>query len=382
MDFSNSLHWLPGLLRQQLGRKSDSVGPRDVYFALTDHFEPAWRRGDLETQRRRVRAWIEKYPAIASKHYDSEGKPPQHSFFYPEEEYVPEHIDAIARLARQGFGDVEVHLHHHGDNPEGLMEKLLRFTAVLHGSHGLLHRDEKGRISYGFIHGNFALNNSRPDGAWCGVDDESSILLETGCYADFTMPSAPSPTQSRKINSIYYAFPSTRRRGHDDGPDARAGSAPPAGLLMIQGPLGLNWHWRKFGLLPRIENADLSWHRRVTSERVGLWLDQGIGLLDAPDQVFVKLSTHGAQDRNLDYLLSEGLNQMWTHLESRCKRIGARLHYVTAHEMFLQVRAMEVPQGAEYSRDAAMMIELYRQKLVPGRIGRLKPLLSTWEQPE
>lgn len=341
MDFHNSLHWLPGLLREQLRRKSDSGGLQDVYFALTDHFEPAWRGGELEIQRRRVRAWSEKYPPIASRHRDSEGKPPQHSFFYPQEQYVPEHIDAIARLTRQGFGDVEVHLHHHGDTPDGLRKKLLRFAAVLHGSHGLLRRDQKGRISYGFIHGNYALNNSRPDGAWCGVDDESSILLETGCYADFTMPSAPNPTQSRKINSIYYALPSTQRRAHDDGPDARVGSAPPAGLLMIQGPLALNWHWRKFGLFPRIENSDISWHSRVTAERVCLWLGQRIGLRGARAQVFVKLSTHGAQERNFGYLLSEGLDRMWTLLESRCNRIGARLHYVTAYEMFLQVRAME-----------------------------------------
>jgi hypothetical protein len=344
MSFRDVQAWLPGLLVDQVSRKSsprDTKVTKDVYLALTDHFEPAWRRADLEVQRRRVQAWTAKYPVIASRHHDSQGAPPQHSFFYPEEEYLPEHLDALAALSRQGFGDVEVHLHHDRDTPDGLTEKLLRFTGVLEGAHGLLRRDEKGRLSYGFIHGNFALNNSRPDGTWCGVDDETSILLETGCYSDFTMPSAPNPTQTRKINSIYYTLPSPRRRAHDAGPDARAGSTPPPGLLMIQGPLTLNWHWRKFGVLPRIENADLSWHRRVTPERISLWLDRRISLCDAPDQVFIKLSTHGAQDRNLEYLLGEGLDYMWTLLESQCDRMGARLHYVTAHQMFLRVREIE-----------------------------------------
>jgi hypothetical protein len=341
-SLNNNLHvWLPGLLYDQLVQNSAPADTRDVYFALTDHYEPAWRQADLETQRRRVRAWTDKYPQIASRHQDWEGKFPQHSFFYPEEEYLPEHLEAIADLARSGFGDVEVHLHHHNDTPDGLKEKLLRFTEVLHGAHGLLRQDERGRLSYGFIHGNYALNNARPDGTWCGVDDETSILLETGCYADFTMPSAPNPTQSRKTNSIYYALPSPRPRGHDRGPDARARSTPPPGLLMIQGPLTLNWHWRKFGILPRIENADLSWHRRVTPERISLWLGQRISLRDAQDQVFIKLSTHGAQDRNLEYLLNEGLDSMWTLIESECDRIGARLHYVTAHEMFLRIRDIE-----------------------------------------
>jgi hypothetical protein len=340
MHVGGMRRWLPGVLRDQLNRRSPRA--RDVYFALVDHFEPAWRGADTEVQRRRVNAWMERYPSIASKHCDSDARPPQHTFFYPEEEYSPEHLDAIAALARKGFGDVEVHLHHQEDTPAGLRDKLLRFTAVLHGAHGLLRRDERGRIAYGFIHGNYSLNNSLPNGAWCGVNDETSVLMETGCYADFTLPSAPSPTQSRKINAIYYALPCSRPRGHDHGLDAAADSAPRPGLLMIQGPLGLNWHWRKFGILPRLENADIGWHRPVTPERVSIWLSQRIGLRGAPDQVFIKLSTHGAQDRNLDYLLGDGLVSMWSLLESQCKQIGARLHYVTAYQMFLRVRQIEL----------------------------------------
>ena len=37
------------------------------------------------------------------------------------------------------------------------------------------------------------------------VNNELEILRDTGCYADFTMPSAPHPTQTWKINSIYSA---------------------------------------------------------------------------------------------------------------------------------------------------------------------------------
>jgi hypothetical protein len=58
------------------------------------------------------------------------------------------------------------------------------------------------RIAYGFVHGNWALCNSRPDGDWCGVNEELTVLAQTGCYADFTFPSAPSPTQPRMVNAV------------------------------------------------------------------------------------------------------------------------------------------------------------------------------------
>ncbi len=44
-----------------------------------------------------------------------------------------------------------------------------------------------------------------PSGNNCGINNELLILKETGCYADFTFPSAPHPTQPSTINSIYYA---------------------------------------------------------------------------------------------------------------------------------------------------------------------------------
>jgi len=33
--------------------------------------------------------------------------------------------------------------------------------------------------------------------------------------------------------------------------------SPEDGLMLIQGPLALNWAWRKWGVLPRFEHADI-----------------------------------------------------------------------------------------------------------------------------
>jgi hypothetical protein len=98
-----------------------------------------------------------------------------------------------------------VHLHHDNDTADGVQEKLARLTAQLHDQHGLWRKDAAGRRQYAFIHGNWALDNSRLDGRWCGVNNELSVLIETGCYADMAMPSAPSACQNSTINSIYYA---------------------------------------------------------------------------------------------------------------------------------------------------------------------------------
>src|SRR6185295_20200238 len=96
----------------------------------------------LAVQRARVAPWLEHLPRIAEEFRDADGRPPQHTFFYPEEEYHPEHLDALANLCGRGLGEVEIHLHHDGDTADGLRDKLERFKSRLAG-HGLLCRDRR-----------------------------------------------------------------------------------------------------------------------------------------------------------------------------------------------------------------------------------------------
>jgi hypothetical protein len=333
--------WLPGLIRSLAGNEPRAGEITDVYFCFADHYEPGWRAADRTLQRNRVKTWLERYPAIAARHHDSEGRCPQHSFFFPAEEYQAEHLGALASLCRAGWGDVEVHLHHDRDTAAGFRDKILGFTQVLHHRHGLLRKDKAGAIQYGFIHGNWVLNNSGLAGEGCGVDDETSILMETGCYADFTMPCAPHPAQCRKVNSIYYTLPSKKPRAHDSGVDAQAGKSAPPGLLMIQGPLNINGRSRKWGLIPRVESADVSSYNPPHDVRTSLWLQSHVHVTGAPAHVFIKASTHGAQERNMDLLFSSGFEDLWSSLERLARKPGRRLHYVTAFEMFSKVKEIE-----------------------------------------
>jgi hypothetical protein len=329
---------------------------RHVYFCFADHYEPYGGTRDGERARRRVADWVEKYPVLATGHRDSNGRPPQHSFFYPEEEYDATLLDELAAIRRAGLGDVEVHLHHDGDTADNLRATLRRYIDALHNRHGLLRRDESGQIVYAFIHGNWALDNSRPEGRWCGVDNELDVLVETGCRVDMTMPSAPSDTQTTKINAIYFArgVPG-RRKAHDRGRDAAVGAwGEPGELLMVQGPLTLNWRERKLGLLPRIENAEISADAPPSAHRVALWGRCHVTVHGAEEHVFIKAHTHGATEMSMAMLFGGGFSTLWTELERQYRdREGCALHYVTAWEMYEKIRSLVTTGAAVGRRDGA-----------------------------
>jgi len=315
-------------------------GTKKIYLCVADHHEPYFGGADAQTARKRVERWIREYRDMADRHTDSGGRHPQHTYFYPEEEYDEWIIDRIGDLCKAGYGDVEIHLHHDNDNAENLAVTLDRFKRCLFDKHGLLRKDEDGEIVYGFIHGNWALDNSRPDGRWCGVDNELEVLMNTGCLYDMTMPSAPSDTQTRTINSIYYAREDGRRKSHDKGePVTVGGEQKRDQLMMIQGPLTLNWRSRKFGLIPRIESGELSGDAPPGADRVALWESCNVGIDGLDEHIFIKLHTHGLEAQNTEMFFDRGgFDKLFALLEERFKsREGYELHYVTAWEMYSKI---------------------------------------------
>jgi hypothetical protein len=360
--------WLPDYLRSVTRRPRKR--PEHLLFCLADHFEPF--RGGRSAQEARddVREWCGAYRRSIES---PGGIRPRHTFFYPAEEYDPACLDLIAAFCAAGYGEVEIHLHHRNDSADGLADKLARFRDTLRLRHGLLGSDESGRAAYGFIHGNWALCNSRPDGDWCGVNEELSVLAATGCYADFTFPSAPSPTQPRIVNSIYRASDTPGKpRGCDTGMRVRgqgsgfrvqgsgvgvrgAGGPPtsdhqppitdhrsPSSLLLIQGPLALDWRRRKWGLLPRLENSEISGANPLTLQRAGLWVRQHIHVAGRPEWAFVKAHTHGLADKNRRLFMSGDMAAAFLEISAEFgAKAGCIAHLVSAREMFNIVCAAE-----------------------------------------
>ena len=319
--------WLPGYVRSRLsnGRRP---APGRVWAAIADHWEPYRGQAPHEIARRRATMWSSNWPGIARKHADAAGRPPQYTFYYPQEEYHPEFLDLLAELKQQGAADVDIHIHHNGEGQQNFIDRMSGFIETLVARHGLL-RKHNGRVVFGFIHGNWALDNSRPDGKYCGLNNEITLLRDLGCYADFTMPSGASPTQSRLVNAIYWVTDDPLRpRSYDRGVPVRPGAPGSGDLLMIPGPLGIRFGDRLF---PRLENAEIASQDLATPYRVRRWLELAprIGR-----DIFLKVHTHGALERNADALLLQGgLDRLFELLAEECRRCGHELRYVSTWEM-------------------------------------------------
>ena len=356
----NIAGWLLAWLRQDWRAPVPAGTTRHLLFCFVDHYEPAWGKPGLDIERRRVARWHRDLPRLCEGHRDADGRQPVHSFFYPEEEYREEHLDALVDLCRQGLGEIEIHLHHDDDTEAGLREKLSRFTELLAARHDALPRDpHTGQPRWAFIHGNWALDNSHPSGRHCGVDNELIVLREEGCYADFTLPAAPDPCQTRTINRIYYGKDDPARpKSHDTGPRVRAGGSQDGDLMIIQGPLGFRWRSRKFGLIPRIENSDIRTVSPPSPDRIDAWVETGIHVEGRPEWTFVKIHTHGTEEEDIDTLLGRAMHQAYGYLEERYNDgTDWKLHYVSAREMYNIAKAAEAGETGDPGQ--------YRDYLIP-----------------
>ena len=332
----NAQLWMPGYLESRWHATQWRPHPEQpvrVWVSICDHYEPLRGNARDETARGRVGFWREQWPQIAARHRDSAGRPPRYSFFYPEEEYRPHLLEPLAEMTRAGIADVEIHIHHDRETEAEFVGRMTGFMETLTRQHGLL-RQRSGHTVFGFIHGNWALDNSRPDGRWCGLSNEITLLRDMGCYADFTMPSGTSPTQARLVNRIYWATDDPHKpKSYDTGALVTPGGQATGDLLMIPGPFGLRWAER---LVPRMEAGELAGYDAPTPYRVRRWLDLSprVG-----NDIFVKLYSHGALERDGNMLLGGGLDNAFTWLLAECTRRGYQLLYATAWEMFLAVEA-------------------------------------------
>jgi hypothetical protein len=164
----------------------------------------------------------------------------------------------------------------------------------------------------------------------CGLNGEIAILRDLGCYADFTMPSVPSASQSRVVNQIYWCTnnPDNRPRSFDHGIEATPGGGKRGDLLMITGPLGLRFRDR---LRPRLETGEIAGYDLPAPSRVRQWFDLAptIG-----DELFLKLYTHGAPEKNLEPLLNGGLGNLFRWIAEEADSRGMEFHWATAWEMY------------------------------------------------
>jgi hypothetical protein len=334
---SHAFRWLPNYFWQALTRRLPR-GPVHLILALADHFEPSIvpqdgrARAPYDEQERRLEAWCREYPRLISNHRDSDGRPFCHSYFYPAEQYDSGLIQRLSDHCHEGWGEIEVHLHHGAygpDTAENTRRQLVEFRDTLASRHGCLsYLDGAGPARYAFVHGNFALANSN-QGRECGVDSEMQVLADTGCYADLTLPAAAfHPSQTAKINALYEcALPLSQRAPQRRGRDLRRGRAPQVFPLMVQGPLMLDF--ARLG----IDNAALTAPNPPRLSRLRLWKRAGISVHGRPDWIFIKLHCHSMDPTQKAAVLGQPAQQFLRDLVEGAGERGEILHFVTAREM-------------------------------------------------
>ena len=319
-------------------------GVRHLIVALADHFEPAispeggQKRVSREEQELRLESWRQEYAKVADRWRDSDGCPFVHTYFYPAEQYDEGLLEILADHCHSGWGEIEIHLHHgiaEPDSAEETRRLLGDFRDKLAYRHHCLAMDQNSELPrYGFVHGNFALANSA-GGRFCGVDSEMQILAETGCYADFTLPTATRyPSQTAKINALYEcALPLEQRAPQRKGIDLCSGRAPKILPLIVQGPLLLDVK-RSVGMRRLvIENGAITGPNPMSLDRLQLWKQADIHVYGRPDWLFIKLHCHSMDPSQNDAVIGTAFQNFLQELVTGAPMRREILHFVSAREM-------------------------------------------------
>ncbi len=332
---------LPGATWRALG--APARGPVHLVIAMADHFEPAIvpgagrERALRSEQERRLEWWTREYPKVADRWRDHDGRPFVHTYFYPAEQHDEGLVEALAGHCHAGWGETEIHLHHgipHPDTASNTRSVLTEFRDELVRYRCLAYEDGSLQPRYAFVHGNFALANSA-GGKDCGVDSEMQILAETGCYADFTLPTSPlHPAQTAKINSIYECtLPLDRAAPHRQGIGLSVGRPPQVFPVVIQGPLVADLQrWRRERRIV-LDNGAVTRNSSMSLHRLAVWKQARIRVEGRPDWLFIKLHCHGMDPTQTDAVIGDGFRSFLSGLVGGAADRQETLHFVTAREL-------------------------------------------------
>lgn len=305
--------------------------PTHVFLLIADHFEPLY-------DQYKVKDWGERYRAMTRSHRDSQGRPPQHTWFYPGDQPSPEVLAELRDLVRDGYGEVELHFHHDRDTSATLLAKLRSAIADFQ-QFGFLQTAD-GETHFAFVHGNSGLDNSNGP-IMCGVQDELRMLKELGCFADFTFPSVYEDSQPPSVNTIYAATDDAGARSYARQHPLSSLKDGSADLMIFEGPLVYAPSSSVRRLFFDLDDGNIHAAAPASPTRVERWIRANVHVEERPDWVFVKLFAHGISDEgDVEATTGESYGAALDYLE-RHYNDGQRyvLHYITAREAYNLARA-------------------------------------------
>jgi hypothetical protein len=332
--------FLPDYVRWASGPRSvaPTSGTTHIFLLFVDHFEP-----DFDVDR--TEDWAQRYAALAVRHHDSQGRPPQHTWFFPGEQTSAPVLRVLQQMVAAGFGEVELHYHHDNDTADSLRPKLR--TAIEDMQRFGFLKTATGETRFAFIHGDFGLDNGNGTGM-CGVNDEIRLLRELGCFGDFTFPSIYLEAQPPIVNSIYAAR-------DDPGPKSYAHALPlialrsgNADLMMFEGPLLFAPAWSVRRLFVELDDGDIHPVMPASPARVERWIRANVHVPERPDWIFLKIFAHGASTPgDTEEIVGPHFDETLSYLETHYNDGQRfRLHYVTARQAYnLAISAAEGAKG-------------------------------------
>ena len=304
----------------------------DVIVFVVDHFEPTRRFGDVAAVES-VRTWCEKYKSQVHDIHDSNGRRPQHTWFYRAEYPNLGCIEELGRHCFEGYGEVEFHLHHGHDTPETFFNKLEQGLDFFNHHGAMLTLEASPQRRFAYIAGNWSLDNGSYDNSKSGCNTELIVLRDAGCYCDFTFPALGSKAQPRTTNSIYYATDDPRPKSYNSGSAVRVGGTESGDLPIFQGPCGFDWRSCWF------EDAAIESYSPPIRKRMRAWIEPNIHVHGRPEWVFIKLHCHGMQSRDL--WCGPQIRNLFQWMKEDWNQGRYRLHFVNAREAFNIVKAAE-----------------------------------------
>lgn len=330
------IHWLIGCIFRYL---RPAPKPLHIIFCMVDHFEPGTGGAGTDLEKERMQLLLSKYPVLSDNHRDSGGNHPKRTWFFPPHYHRHNNLRELVSLCERGYGEIELHLHHGKIEPDSSenLEKTIRQCIEEYSQFGIF-GIENMQKRYAFIHGDWALDNSRK-GEYCGVNNEIEILRKTGCFADFTFPSL-NRSNPLKINSIYYATDNPHKpKSYNKGKSVRYSGEQYGDLMMIQGPLHPFFIKRNLFSLRAVGDS-IDKTLPVTDVRIDYWVKTGIHVKRKPEWVILKTHTHGATASEI--VLGKEMDYLHSYLESNYND-GENyiLHYVTARELYNIIKAAE-----------------------------------------
>lgn len=324
--------------------------PVHVMFCFVDHWEASiygkvWDNRIFEPEAAHLADhWLKDYRQMAAIHHDADGRRPQHTWFTYQ--LAAGALKRIAKCAFLGLGEQEIHIHHGTrddrtrDNRLDFIKQTSAWIDTLQTVGACLTAEVKPRSYFGFIHGNWALDNSRVvDGMreLCGVNNELSVLLALGCYGDFTFPSGGT-MQPKLLNKIFVSRDSDVPKSYDDPKmirELKAGGPPirKNEFMIFEGP-GEN------GIMSNVDEFN-----PPTLDMMETWVDENVHVPGRDNWIFVKLYTHSAQNlasgpMGRENLVGGTADRFYDDIE-RVYNDGKnfKLHYVTSREAYNIVRA-------------------------------------------